>query len=256
MLNVLRFESTKENSVPSPLSERGRKILANASELCYLTQVVIRLFEDTQKPPEDPKRFRVEILFSPGATATPRHMAELYREKDAARFDTEKLQKISIEGLTCTQVEEFFEQAIRDGKTTEDADESSKGTVSDAEKEKKGKKKAKKEKIKMAAASNPAVDTVDEKTEVDTNTMESEVEDYSTAGAVEGKSVPLKKENLSDSALTELVEDPDPKEHAPEVAEVNVQDVATTSHVWQNAAVAGALIGAGCYLIVAMTKRR
>lgn len=122
MLNVLRFESTKENSVPSPLSERGKKILANASELCYLTQVVIRLFEDTQKPSEDPKRFRVEILFSPGATATPRHMAELYREKDASRFDTEKLQKISIEGLTCTQVEEFFEQAIREGKTTEDAD--------------------------------------------------------------------------------------------------------------------------------------
>lgn len=258
MLNVLRFESTKENSVPSPLSERGRKILANASELCYLTQVVIRLFEDTQKPPEDPKRFRVEILFSPGATATPRHMAELYREKDAARFDTEKLQKISIEGLTCTQVEEFFEQAIRDGKTTEDADESSKGTVSDAEKEKKAKKKAKKGKAKKAESISAVNDKVDEKTEIDNNTtkMESEVEDPSTAGTVEEKSVPLKKDNVSNSALIELVEDPEPKEGVPEVAEVNVQDVATTSQAWQNAAIAGALIGAGCYLIVAMTKRR
>lgn len=259
MLNVLRFESTKENSVPSPLSERGRKILANASELCYLTQVVIRLFEDTQKPPEDPKRFRVEILFSPGATATPRHMAELYREKDAARFDTEKLQKISIEGLTCTQVEEFFEQAIRDGKTTEDADESSKGTtVSDVEKEKKAKKKAKKEKAKKAESTPTVNDKVDERKEIDTNTskMESKVEDPSTAGVVEEKSVSLKNENVSNSAMTEVVEDPEPKELVPEVAEVNVQDVATTSQAWQNAAVAGALIGAGCYLIVAMTRRR
>lgn len=62
MLNVLRFPSI----VPSPLSLKGQEILANASELCYLTQVVMRLFEDTQKPSEDPRRFRVEILFSPG----------------------------------------------------------------------------------------------------------------------------------------------------------------------------------------------
>lgn len=68
LINVLRFPFI----VPSPLSLKGLEILANASELCYLTQVVIRLFEDTQKPNEDPRRFRVEILFSPGATATPR----------------------------------------------------------------------------------------------------------------------------------------------------------------------------------------
>eukprot|EP00985_Skeletonema_marinoi_P012905 scaffold6316_cov113-Skeletonema_marinoi.AAC.6 len=259
MLNVLRFESTKENSVPSPLSERGRKILANASELCYLTQVVIRLFEDTQKPSEDPKRFRVEILFSPGATATPRHMAELYREKDAARFDTEKLQKISIEGLTCTQVEEFFEQAIRDGKTSEDADESSKGTdVSDAEKETKKKKKAKKNKLIKAAASKPAViDKVNEKADIGSNKVESKVED-AASDIVEEASALLSKEVISDSASTELVEDHDRKEHVPEEAEVNMQDGATNDgvHVWQNAALAGVLIGASCYLVMAMTKRR
>lgn len=62
MLNVLRFPSI----VPTPLSLSGQQILADASELCYLTQVVIRLFEDTQKPSDDPRRFRVEIMFSPG----------------------------------------------------------------------------------------------------------------------------------------------------------------------------------------------
>ena len=100
LLNVLRFPSI----APSPLSLKGQGIVASASELCYLTQVVIRLFEDNQKPADSAKRFRVEILFSPGATATPLHMAELNREQDASRFDTEKLQKISIEGLTCALV--------------------------------------------------------------------------------------------------------------------------------------------------------
>jgi len=118
LLNVLRFPSI----VPSPLSWQGQQILQDASELCYLTQVVIRLFEDTQKPNDDPKRFRVEILFSPGATAPPTHMNHLEREKDAKRFDTEKLQKISIDGLTCAQVEEYFEEAIKEGRTEDDDD--------------------------------------------------------------------------------------------------------------------------------------
>jgi hypothetical protein len=260
VLNVLRFESTKENSVPSPLSERGKKILANASELCYLTQVVIRLFEDTQKPSEDPKRFRVEILFSPGATATPRHMAELYREKDASRFDTEKLQKISIEGLTCTQVEEFFEQAIREGKTTEDADVSSTDMSSkeDVKKEKKKNKKGKKNQMTLSFTSNPAVDDkVDNGPEITTSTtkMESKGE-HSAVGTAEETSMALKDEDVSGPALHEKVEDPAPKEHAPEVAEVNVQEDATTGQFWQNAAVATAFIGASCLLISTMSKRR
>jgi len=49
-------------------------------------------------------------------------MAELYREKDASRYDTEKLQKISIDGLTCAQVEEYFAEAIKEGKHENDED--------------------------------------------------------------------------------------------------------------------------------------
>merc|ERR1712154_639137 len=135
LLNVLRFPSI----VPSPLSLKGQEILGDASELCYLTQVVIRLFEDTQKPSEDPKRFRVEILFSPGATATPLHMAELYREKDATRFDTEKLQKISTDHLTCAQVEEYFAEAIKEGKTDDENDDAVDAEKPPAEKKRKDK---------------------------------------------------------------------------------------------------------------------
>jgi len=141
LLNVLRFPSSKEDSVPSPLSKKGHEILANASELCYLTQVVIRLFEDTQKPSDDPKRFRVEIWFSPGATATPLHMAELERESDATRFDTEKLQKISIDGLTCEQVEKYFTESIKEGKTKRENSESETSLDSNEDKKKKKDKK-------------------------------------------------------------------------------------------------------------------
>lgn len=64
-------------------------------------------------------------IIVPGATATPSHLAELNREKDASRFDTEKLQKISIEGLTCAQVEEYFAEAIKEGKINRKDDEDS-----------------------------------------------------------------------------------------------------------------------------------
>ena len=256
MLNVLRFESTKENSIPSPLSGMGRKILANASELCYLTQVVIRLFEDTQKPPDDPKKFRVEIMFSPGATATPRHMAELYREKDASRFDTEKLQKISIDGLTCTQVEQFFEQAINEGKTTEDADESSKGTVlSGAEKEKKKKKNKKAKKNKGAKVGNEKADTK-------AATSSSHVEKKVTKEDVlvnEEKPATSKKEAIPDpTAITAIVHDPQHTQCGAEEVDVDLKDAEAINYLQylRNAAVTGAIIGAGCYLVMAMTKRR
>lgn len=120
LLNVLRFPSARKGCVPSPLSHNGQHILADSSELCYLTQVVIRLFEDINKHKDDPKRFRVEILFSPGATATPLHMAEMHRDNDATRFETEKLQMVSIDGLTCAQVEEYFAEAINEGKSKRD----------------------------------------------------------------------------------------------------------------------------------------
>lgn len=152
LLNVLRISSFKEGCVKSPLSSQGQKILADANELCYLTQVVIRLFEDTQKPIDDPKRFRVEIWFSPGATATPMHMEMMYRENDSSRFDTEKLQKISIEGLSCTQVEEYFAEAMKDGKPARD------DSIEEPSKSKEGKKKKdkeKKEKGQPKAAKEP-----------------------------------------------------------------------------------------------------
>jgi len=121
MLNVLRFGGMEGQNCP--LSNEGQHIISNTPELCYLTQIVLRLFEDSRRPVDDPRRFRVEIHFSPGATATPMHMAELERDSDASRFDTEGLQMIGRENLTCREVEEYFTTAMVCGKTEDDDDD-------------------------------------------------------------------------------------------------------------------------------------
>jgi inositol hexakisphosphate/diphosphoinositol-pentakisphosphate kinase len=74
------------------------------------------LFEDIRRDADDPRRYRVEMLFSPGATATPMHMAELERDSDMSRFETDGLRMISREGLTCQELEDFFTVAITAGK--------------------------------------------------------------------------------------------------------------------------------------------
>ena len=120
VLNALRFAGDKE---PNPLlSGRGVEIINSTPELCYLTQIVMRVFEDSRFPMEDPRRFRVEILFSPGANATPFHLQANVRETDTTRFDTAGLEMIGREGLTCAEVESFFEQVIVAGRSADDED--------------------------------------------------------------------------------------------------------------------------------------
>jgi Histidine phosphatase superfamily (branch 2) len=117
LVNVLRFGGCEGQK--SILSQRGLRIINEAPELCYLTQIIIRLFEDTRRHVEDPRRYRVEILFSPGATATPLHIDELDRDADSSRFDTSGLEFIGREGLTCKEVEDFFSSAIIAGQIDE-----------------------------------------------------------------------------------------------------------------------------------------
>lgn len=124
LLNVLRFTYNDPRSSSSILSKRGRDLVDRTPELCYLTQIVFRLFEDPKKDINDPKRFRLEVLFSPGATATPLHMAEMDRDLDNSRFETDPLELISKDGLSCQEVEDYFDECIDEGKTDEDDDAS------------------------------------------------------------------------------------------------------------------------------------
>jgi hypothetical protein len=120
LVNVLRFAYDEENSKNSPLSKFGRAVIANAPELCYLTQIVFRLFEDRNKDPTDPKRYRVEILFSPGAASPPRHTSDVDPENDSSRFDTEEVEVISKESLTCQELEDYLDESIKAGFTVDE----------------------------------------------------------------------------------------------------------------------------------------
>lgn len=145
VLNVFRFAQIGDGR-KGLLSMHGKSIVNGTPELCYLTQVVMRVFEDSRRPIEDPRRFRMEILFSPGATATPMHMNELDRDQDQSRFDTAPLQLIGREGLTCEEVEGFFQQAIMAGRSDEeDYEVASSSTAAESSKKSKMKKKKKKD---------------------------------------------------------------------------------------------------------------
>mmetsp|Transcript_13191 Transcript_13191/g.27009 ORF Transcript_13191/g.27009 Transcript_13191/m.27009 type:complete len:1152 (+) Transcript_13191:786-4241(+) len=118
LINVLRFAgdncssgSTSNGSSPV-LSPYGMEFLNESKEVCYLTQVVIRLFEDTGRRMSHPRRYRVEILFSAGATGTPIHQCKSTKEADSTRLDTDHLVAVGREGLTCQEVEEFFDSII------------------------------------------------------------------------------------------------------------------------------------------------
>jgi inositol hexakisphosphate/diphosphoinositol-pentakisphosphate kinase len=142
------------------LSEHGISVINATPELCYLTQIVIRVFEDNRRDMKDPRRFRIEILFSPGATSTPLRMHELRRDEETSRLDTAPLQIIGREGLTCQEMEDFFEQAINAGRT-EDEDLYEMASTSTAaegvkkSKSKKSEKKDKKDKKKMVEIADP-----------------------------------------------------------------------------------------------------
>ena len=64
ILNVLRYPAEGQLS---PITEEGIKHIEMSPELGYLTQIVIRVFENVN----DPSKFRCEILFSTGATNDP-----------------------------------------------------------------------------------------------------------------------------------------------------------------------------------------
>jgi hypothetical protein len=118
VLSVLRFANAE--GCKSILSERGIRIINSTPELCYLTQIILRVFEDSSKDIADPRRFRVEIQFSPGATATPFHLHELDRDTELTRLGAAPLKEIGRPGLTCEELEAFFVEVIKAGKSDED----------------------------------------------------------------------------------------------------------------------------------------
>jgi inositol hexakisphosphate/diphosphoinositol-pentakisphosphate kinase len=148
LINVLRFAAEGDSckygdSFTSPvLSPSGMELLNQSKEVCYLTHFVIRLFEDTGRKISDTRRFRVEILFSAGATGTPIHQAQSTKGADLTRLDTEPLVSVGRDGLTCADVEDFFSSVINEGGEGDDHyDEASTSTAAEMMTAMKSKKK-------------------------------------------------------------------------------------------------------------------
>ena len=173
LINVLRFQSTEHDSRSCLLSKDGLNVISETQELCYLTQIIIRLFENPTHDFNDPKRFRIEILFSPGATATPLHKAEIDRDFDNSRLGTCALKLISKNYLTCNEVEEYFTESINEGETMDD-EEASLATMEENRKEmlRKAQKKMKKSTSDLSLLTLPA-DTTSNTAEVNTQTQQS-----------------------------------------------------------------------------------
>ena len=203
---MLRFTYNDARSSSFVLSKRGRDIVDRTPELCYLTQIVFRLFEDPKKDINDPKRFRLEILFSPGATATPLHMAEMDRDLDNSRFETDPLELISKDGLSCQEVEDYFTECIDEGKTDEDDDASIVcPPVSTEEKKKKDEAKRQRELMENEEASlgeSPAA-TVEGASPPDVVETSADVEKQKNTSATEGVSSSKETPTTGSRAIAE-----------------------------------------------------
>lgn len=71
LINVLRYCQLGSGDGEGCIGEDGQKVLRQAEELDYMTQVIFRMFENKKLALDDPRRFRVEVLFSPGAAHDP-----------------------------------------------------------------------------------------------------------------------------------------------------------------------------------------
>ncbi|GAX74145.1 hypothetical protein CEUSTIGMA_g1594.t1 [Chlamydomonas eustigma] len=73
LISVLRFCNLGDNVKVSKglLTQEGQSLLEGCSEFDYLTHIVFRMYENKAVPVQDPKRFHVEISFSPGAAYNP-----------------------------------------------------------------------------------------------------------------------------------------------------------------------------------------
>ena len=270
VLNVLRF-ARSEDGKKSLLSEHGIQIVNSTPELCYLTQIVMRVFEDNRRDINDPKRFRVELLFSPGATATPMHMNEMDRESDASRFDTAPLQQIGRDDLTCQDVEDFFQCAIMAGRTDEESYEvATTSTAAEGQKPKKEKSKKDKDKQKnfvtLSAKPIATPEFFPALPSVAASPSESEVDTWSRSENVNGDQAPDVVPSVTIPDLVEPVFDPAPCDvdgepsardgDGRDIQNVDKSDrddhfkkVLARKYFWSSVAIGSFALGMGCLMV-------
>eukprot|EP00850_Spirogloea_muscicola_P022875 SM000316S12290 [mRNA] locus=s316:84377:92935:+ [translate_table: standard] len=73
LINVLRYcylDESLQGEQPLVSSDGLRKLF-ETKELDYLTHIVFRMYENTDVDLSDPRRFRIELMYSPGAAFSP-----------------------------------------------------------------------------------------------------------------------------------------------------------------------------------------
>jgi len=78
LANLLRYATLRESCEqkgPPIVSDKGSAVMDTFSELDYVSHIVIRMFEKKDEPIDSPKRFRIMVLFSPGANSSPGNMS-------------------------------------------------------------------------------------------------------------------------------------------------------------------------------------
>jgi len=164
-------------------------------------------------------------------------MAELYREDDATRFDTEALQKISIDLLTCAQVEEYFAEAIEEGKTDDEEDDE----VEKTPKEKKDKDK--KDTSPVLKEKSSATKQVSKDEKISSKGTKATEVDKSENGTVENIA-PVEK-----NQSREIADNVEPAELTVDNVGFDQKDI-DDDHFWRSATMYGLLFGAGCLFMM------
>lgn len=101
LMNVIRYCNLDESlqGEDSLVCHSALERLYNTKELDYMSYIVLRMFENTEVPLEDPKRFRIEMTFSRGADLSPlekndSQAASLHQEHTLPIMGPERLQEV------------------------------------------------------------------------------------------------------------------------------------------------------------------
>ncbi|KAM0943706.1 putative phosphotransferase with a phosphate group as acceptor [Dioscorea sansibarensis] len=101
LMNVLRYCNMDESlrGEESLVCNSALERLFKTRELDYMSYIVLRMFENTEVPLEDPKRFRIEMTFSRGADLSPLENNDseatlLHQEHTLPIMGPERLQEV------------------------------------------------------------------------------------------------------------------------------------------------------------------
>ncbi|KAL3597148.1 hypothetical protein D5086_008785 [Populus alba] len=114
LMNVLRYCNLDESlqGEDSLVCHSALERLYKTKELDYMSNIVLRMFENTEVALEDPKRFRIEMTFSRGADLSPLEKKDseaisLHQEHTLPIMGPERLQEVGSY-LTLEKMEMMF----------------------------------------------------------------------------------------------------------------------------------------------------